>query len=69
MKTIMIREHKHGSVEMIHGVPDHVAAGSLVDAWCRKTIHYQVHGTLPAITWKVAESNDPVACLIESSRL
>ena len=69
MQAILIKEHKHGSVEMIRNIPDSMNCSAIVEAWCKKTIHYQVHGTLPAITWKVAESNDLVKCMVEGARL
>lgn len=69
MKTILFREHKHGSMHIITGVPDRISASRIIEKWSKKTIHFQVHKTLPAITWKVAESNSLVEALIESARL
>ena len=69
MKTILIREHKHGSIEMIRNVPDNVSATAVVEAWSKRTFHYLIYKKRPAITWKVAENNDIVAVMIEASKL
>ena len=65
---IIIKEHKHGSVEILDTLPG-MTAGETVEAWQKATIHYAVHGTLPAVTWKVAEHGTLVDAMIESARL
>jgi len=68
-RTIIIREHDTGAIEVLTGVPGHISANEVVEKWQKATIHYQVHGTLPAITWKVAENPDLIAAIIEGATL
>jgi hypothetical protein len=65
---VLIKDHKHGAVEIVK-VKRFDSALSTVEAWQRATIQYQVNGTLPAITWKVSESNDVIEAMIEGASL
>jgi hypothetical protein len=40
-----------------------------VERWQKASIYYQVHGRLPACTWKVAEGKGIVSAMIEGARL
>ena len=63
---VIIKEHKHGSVDLIN---TNGSAVDVVEKYQRESIHYKVHGTPPAITWKVSESSNIIDAMIESSRL
>ena len=65
---ILIKEHRTGAVEMLH-TKDKVDAFCVIERWQQDSIHCLVHGTLPAITWKVAESDDLVGAMIESAQI
>ena len=65
---VLIREHKNGSMNILQ-VPVSMTASEFVEKWSKQSIHYQVRGTLPPITWKVSESTNIVDALIESSKL
>ena len=69
MKTLIIKDHKHGGVDIIQNIPDHISGNDIVEKWGKASIHYAVHHTLPGCTWKIAESNNFVDAMIESTRL
>jgi len=62
MRTILIKCHKTKAVDMIQNVPDTVASNTVVEAWQRE---HNGRGC----TWKVAETNDLVKCMIEGAKL
>lgn len=68
-RRIIIREHQHRSVEIISNVPDDVPAAQVVERWQKASIWYQVRGTLPPVTWKVAEPGSIIDAMIEGARL
>ena len=69
MKRVIIRNHDTGAIDILSGIPDGKSPASIVEIWQKKTIHYQVHGTLPSITWKVSDADTLVSAMIESARL
>lgn len=66
---IIIKEHRYPNSAEIINAPDSTNAAQLVEKWQKKSLHYQVHGTLPAITWKVVESNNFIEAMIESTKV
>jgi hypothetical protein len=46
MKTIIIKEHKHGSAEIISNIPDTVPAVEVVERWGRASIHNHETGRI-----------------------
>jgi hypothetical protein len=66
--TIIIKR-SDGSADILTNVPDDKCATDVVYNCLKKTIHFQVHGTIPAVIWWVAKSNNFVDAMIESSLL
>ena len=70
MRQVIIREHRYpNSAEIIAFDESKHSASYVVEQWQKSSIHYKVHGTLPPVTWKVAESSSLVDALIESSKI
>lgn len=66
---IIIQEHKYPHSAELIKCPDNVSASEVVELWQKKSIHYQVHGKYPPITWKIANTDNMVDAMIESSNL
>ena len=65
---IIIKDNKTQSIDLLHGTPDK-AAHIYVEAWQRERAAWTLGGGLPSITWKVAESNNLIDAMIESTRI
>jgi len=53
-------------VGTVIGVPKEQRSDIIVERYQKASIHYQCHGTLPAIRWKVSEADNMIDALIES---
>jgi hypothetical protein len=64
---IIIKAHK-GGVDLVE-CSSSMSAAEVVEKWQRSSIHYQLYGTFPPCTWKVAEKSNFVNAMIESARM
>ncbi len=66
--TIIIRDHETNAINII-GVPEGTNASQYVEQWQKKSIRYAVRGTLPPVSWKIADGEGIVECMVESVRI
>ena len=66
---IIIKQHNNPHSADIINVPDNVNASRIVEAWQKKQSCYLIRKQLPGITWKIAESDNFIHAMIESTKL
>ena len=69
MKTVIIKSLNNGSSDIIREVPDDFPAYKVVETWQKKQTSYLIRQELEPVSWKVAETNDFIKCMIESAKM
>jgi len=67
--TIIIKDHRHPNASTLIKCPPGANAARIVEEWQKASIYYQVHGKLPACTWKIAEGKGIVSAMVEGARM
>ena len=65
-RFILIKEHKHGSCEIIK---TNLPGNTVIELYQKREARWSVSGNPPAITWKVANATDFIEAMIESASL
>ena len=65
-RFILIKEHKHGSCEIIK---TNLPGNTVIELYQKRESRWSVNGNPRAITWKVANSDNFIDAMIESAAL
>ena len=63
MKTVVIKSHRNGSIDIIQNIPDGTPCGEIVEKWARDPLNGG------GCTWRVCEKNDLISAMVEGSAL